>query len=897
MRYRWIELQGYGGIYNGMGLTQIKIDFDKCKTNKIVIRGSNGSGKSTIMNAISPNPDNNDCFMPGVEARKNICMVDGQTEYVIRYIHPVTNSGRGTTKGYISKTINGQLVELNPNGNISSCKDLIYEELKMDSSFISLSNLSSENRGLVDNKPAERKKLVNSIISTLDTYNGIYKKLSKQSSVLKQMVNSITYKIDRLGNNVQLNAKLQNIEARLKTLEEERDKTVEAIAVVKLRISDLMAVLKYNNYDSVVSELKEVSAHNKALRTRIQKKMDELGIKSIDDIEAFCIYLDKQIAVLESDIDSMRSQVNSLLVQRENEYKQLEAKRAKFNSLQSEHSYLDIKNAVNTARESVTKYEGVFVQMGLMNINLITKAEFDSAMEALHALKQLAGNLTANWQIADIKYVIENRSDVAEEQVSIEGLEKDIDAHKSMISEIETKLAILTSKQDLIAQLKNRPKDCTIDDCPYIKSAVEASIQYQYEDSVSYCNIIERFKTEIDDIENTILIYRNHGAILQAVTAIDKELRSNMRFIQKLPVAKDFEQMFYSRVLSMDPFRDIDELYKYVDCGNMLEKYKLALEQLREYESEYKVYEAKNDIIEAILVDIDSLTQRTDQLAQQIEDLNNSITSNQNKLTGLKSAKTKVGELLDSVKGDLKSSEDRESELIEIKQTLDVNSTEIHELQEQLNTLASNHGSVMNDINTLNEDKNDIKQALSLLTQYNEELKEYSDKYNKIEKIRYYSSPSTGIQTLFMQLYMNKIINTANSLLALLFEGEFVLQPFIINENEFRIPCLGSGLLHDDISSMSTAQKCMISMILSFSILHQSSTKYNILSIDEMDGGLDTNNRGFFIELLDRIMGMMHCEQCFIISHNNELNTASCDLIILKNNGNEVLQGNVIWQY
>ena len=133
MKYKWIELYGYAGIYNGMGLNHIKIDFTKCKTNKIIIRGSNGSGKSTIMKAISPNPDSNDTFIPNMEARKNICLIYNEIEYIIRYIHPITSTGRGTTKGYISKMINGQLTELNPNGNISSCKDLVYEEFGMDS--------------------------------------------------------------------------------------------------------------------------------------------------------------------------------------------------------------------------------------------------------------------------------------------------------------------------------------------------------------------------------------------------------------------------------------------------------------------------------------------------------------------------------------------------------------------------------------------------------------------------------------------------------------------------------------------------------------------------------------------------------------------------------------------
>ena len=131
--------------------------------------------------------------------------------------------------------------------------------------------------------------------------------------------------------------------------------------------------------------------------------------------------------------------------------------------------------------------------------------------------------------------------------------------------------------------------------------------------------------------------------------------------------------------------------------------------------------------------------------------------------------------------------------------------------------------------------------------EYTEELAEYKANYEVIEKLKHYSSPTTGIQLVFMDLYMSKVISMANELLALLFDGNFVLQQFVINESEFRIPCCGNRIMNDDISSMSTAQICMISMILSFAFLFHSSTKYNILKLDEIDGALDTNNRLGFV--------------------------------------------------
>ena len=898
MKYKWIELYGYAGIYNGMKLMDIKIDFTKCKTNKIIIKGDNGSGKSTLENAINPNPDSNDNFIPNCEARKNICLCDNGIDYIIRYIHPINNNGtRGTTKGYISKVINGQTIELNPNGNISSCKDILYDEFNLDSNFISLSKLSSENRGLVDNRPADRKKLVNSIINTLEIYNGIYKKLSKKSSIYKQLINSITYKIDNLGNELQLKSQLENIISRINKLENERDITIEGIATIKIKISEFMDILKNNNYDSIISELKDVSSHNKVLRNQIIKKLTDLGIKDINSIEEFLKYIEQQISINKSTIENNKFQVSNLLSQREIEFNNLKNKQIRLNSLQSDYNYSDIKNAMNQSQKIVNDYEKIFNKMGLKNISLITKTEYDSAMESLKYLKDLSSNLLSLYNISDLEYVINNIEYISSELTKTDKIKNEIDYLKSEKERLFSSISIYISKQDIIDELNNRPNECKIDTCPYIKSALEASIQYPRKE-------LEKLQKEYDNIENEINKKSNYlnklnifREILISVLSIKRELDSKINFILKLPVKRDFKETFFDRILSYDPFDDITKLYEYIDCGNMIEEYKLAKSQLDKYQSEYKLYEAKNSIIESILIDIESLTKKVDKMALDIETINNSTSDLEIKLREYEDVKIKISNLLSKINDDLKPSEEREKELLKIKDSLDVNSNEIEILHDNLNTLNNNLASVNSDIKGLSSEKEKINHSIILLEQYRMELQDYSNKYSKIEKIKYYSSPSTGIQTLFMQLYMNKIISTANNLLSLLFDGEFILQPFIINENEFRIPCIGSGLLHDDISSMSTAQKCMISMILSFSILNQSSTRYNIIMLDEIDGGLDTVNRGLFIELLDNLMNMLHCEQCFMISHNNELNTSVCDLIILKNSSNDIYNGNIIWQY
>ena len=94
---------------------------------------------------------------------------------------------------------------------------------------------------------------------------------------------------------------------------------------------------------------------------------------------------------------------------------------------------------------------------------------------------------------------------------------------------------------------------------------------------------------------------------------------------------------------------------------------------------------------------------------------------------------------------------------------------------------------------------------------------------------------------------------------------------------------------------MSSSQVACISMILSFALLFQSSSKLNILKLDEIDGALDSANRRHFIIMLEQMLEVLNCQQCIIISHNDEINLDNCDVILLKHSNIEPVNGNIIW--
>ena len=130
-----------------------------------------------------------------------------------------------------------------------------------------------------------------------------------------------------------------------------------------------------------------------------------------------------------------------------------------------------------------------------------------------------------------------------------------------------------------------------------------------------------------------------------------------------------------------------------------------------------------------------------------------------------------------------------------------------------------------------------------------------------------------------MSLYMNKTLDLANQLLGMIFQGQYRLLEYIINQDEFRMPFVGNGLTVDDISNGSTSQVCIMGMIINLVLLNQASTKYNITRLDEIDGGLDAYNRYMFVDVLNNIINILNIDQLFIISHSVESALSNVDVI------------------
>lgn len=895
MRMLLFEIAGYKKLLTGIGKEKISIDFSKSTHNICLIVGPNGSGKSSLLEAMHPLPDSNDNFIEGRIAYKKIIYDNGYSIYIE---HGVNDKGvRQQSKAYIKKSTIDGVIELNPNGNITSYKELLESELEIDGAFVALSKLSSEDKGLADKRPAERKKLLNSVVPNMDVYNAINKTIVKRSTIFKSMINSLTTKIDNIGNPEQLQSTLVSMNNRLNRLEQTKNETVAAI-------SENDAKIKLIDPDSSIQKLyEEVSRELE----QTKRDIDSIGIinyqnkvKSILscalDIETLSKqykFFNDSITKKKSDIDMMNERIKDLLLSREEEIKIVKTKTEKMNMLTAD---LDI----SSLEQQIDQYTNI-IEEGYKITNIIgidpdkvSKDEFLSGMSVLEDIQSIVDNLKSGVDY-DILY---NSINACRENIDLVSIYNtnlsNLDTSTKELEVLKDQYREMVLLESRVKILEDRPKNCKDDSCYFIKDAVDASKLYSKDKLDNLSKDIKNKEYDIDMYKHDIEICKLMIDCYNSIQVIIRSIRNYNTILRKLPYGNIYgnEDKILDRIENYD-ISEIKIMQEWKNNANLLETIKIAKDTLYKLQTDYKIYQSKNSTIDELIKEIDDINLKVDSIQKDIDDRKILLDKTQNEIIQYENIIYILEETIEATKkyNELTSKRlDCENKIKTVQSNIDLISAAIN----NVNSLNVSLNNIYEDIRMITEDRDKIKYSLSVLESYKAELKEYQEKYEVIETIKYYSSPSTGIQTLFIKLYMANTLNLANRLLSNLFEGELVLEPYVIDEDNFRIPVINGGMYIDDVSSCSTAQKSLIAMIISFTMLKQSSSIFNILRLDEIDGGLDTNNRIQIIYTMRDLMNILDVSQLFMISHNNELPLDDVDVILLKNNGQNY--NNIIWR-
>lgn len=873
MKLLSIRLENYIGIYNGRGDNILEVDLSQSTSNIVIIRGSNGSGKSTLLKALSPLQDDNTAIIPGMEGKKTLRYLYNGEVYEILYVHPVkTDGSRGQVKMQVYKGMNR--VELNPTWNVTSGKDIIFDLFNLDANFLTLSQLSSEDRGLADKKPAERKKFVNSIINGIEVYNNMYKVITKKYSTFKNMINTISSKIRQIGNIEELNARFINISKQVEDVSSERDKAVIEASKIDAEIGILTRDNNLEEYYKINEEIRDNIDYISASKSQvIDLSKGELTSENLyelkDIIDNSLRTFDKDISKWKSEEAVANAKIESISREKDEAFNSLQTKITKRGTL-LDGGFSD--SDLSLYKETKAKIAELENDINGLNSSIKNLSEAEALVNAMEMIVPVLDSLyngldatTKKEKYDFVKTTLDNDGKYVDQTVELSRTYNEV---SRTVGELESEVLAYEILFDKAKSLALRPKECKIDDCSFVKEAIEASSKHPEKRINDINKDISESKTLLKSLEKDIESYKELYDFNKRFTNLHGMVLSFRKLLEKSPV--DYIIDPYQLLASLDHMEklmiDFNQIRGIFNIITTKSNYEEIIESLKEPAAKYEANKALIDELDSDIASLkDKLTTIDNRLMAEKDAISETVTDislTEFKIEVYTKCKSLVDECigLDTRNEELQAQINSLSDIALKVKTLDARMAEAKSRADRLN----------NDLNAILNERDKIASNKTLLEDYIRDLDLYNKNFSILETIRYYLSPTTGIQTVFMRTYMGNIILKANELLSLIFNGQFIIQPFVINEAEFRIPCLGNGLVNDDISSMSTSQICMISMILSFAILSNSSTDYNILKLDEIDGGLDTENRIQFIGLLKQLITMVGCEQCFLISHNME---------------------------
>ena len=877
MRITYIRLENYIGIYNGRGDDVLEIDLSQNVNPIVIIRGTNGSGKSTLLKSLTPINDDSNAIVPGVTGRKVIRYLHNGITYEIEYVHPIDKEGkRKQTRGQVYKYGPNGKEELNPTWNVSSAKDIIYSLFNLGSNFLALSQLSSEDRGLVDKRPAERKSFVSSIISGIEAYNAMYKIISKKHSMYKSLIQSLTAKINRIGNKEDLDLRYNTITKQVSQAISDRDASIQRIAILRAKLDENNAEKLLEEYTKIRDRY-ELNKKERVLLTNSLSKYYKDRTANIYTVEERATFIrDEEMELSEN--KAKLPQWEESFKTASNEYSSCELKIADINTeINKKKSRLETFIDADFSEEELGRYNDAVVNLkaiesdiSKLDYSIDNKSEYDRLKELFDMMNNFSYAIMDRYEFItreDVDTLVTRNSSFYESTLAT--ITKEIEECTKARISTEADMGFYESLVEKTKNLELKPKDCKFTDCVFIVEAIEAEKKKPKDALVKLSSKLKKLEEELKELNDNLHLTNEAKSFMDKLEALQVVFESNKSYLSKIG-ADGIWKGFIESITNNTTAKFLEEyIYRATNSYNLLEAKESVSKIVDSLKESAIKYNANKTIIDEINGDIERMEAERNGYERDLniayEKMGNHSALRDEYDCLIREAETNLPHLDKIQEIDLEMRE-LEKKANESKAKRDL----IKELNAKILEESAVAERCKDNYNELIAQRDDIAHNKILIDEYHKEMQEYTDNYERIEAIKYYVSPNTGIQTIFIGAYMNDIMVKANELASCIFGGEFVIQPFVINETEFRIPCLGSGLMNDDISSMSTSQICMLSMIISFAILANASTDYNILKLDEIDGGLDTENRIQFITLLGNLISMVGCEQCFLISHNME---------------------------
>ena len=869
MKILYLKLKNFANIFTATSKKSIEIDFSKCKHNIVLFVGKNGSGKTSILSELHPfatagsmDTRNDTCLiMEGTDGYKELHVADNNDIYIIKH-HYNFSHGR-TMKSYFSK--NG--IELNPNGNVTSFKELVKLHLGLEQELLRLMRLGSNVSSLIDMKASSRKSFATDLFQDIDIYSSFHKRVSEEYRVLRSLIKSVVSKIDKLRivDKSEVDSIVENLNNRLTDFNKERETIIEENAVLKSNYNQFNDMYKLDELPELKVSLDKMISVLKGIDKEINKISERLSctvsLCSSDDVVTM---LREEVNNLKIEIQVSRANIESSFKLLDILYKQKEQTSSIINSFISDERKKEITDMLDVLLLENENFKSRFE-------NFNPQYNRDELMFLLSHLQNLDNIINDLNQFSD-----EAKQEVLD--IFQRGMRVEAQVHdhlKNLTREknnLNMELAkVMDTNFGSNALVMYQPPDCKADQCPYI--------DFYNTSRRKNSGNMESLKGSIRAIDNKIEYYESYLDIQDVFYNIHKYIQMNEKYFKVVPELDFSFKTVLGLVLSNKPYYNEDYI---TDLISNLEDY-----------NKFTELQAQIQDIEKELVEASKIDSKIEDLNKELRKINEDIFTEENKQTELKKSIEEIEhELVD--KEVILSSTITLNELYSEKRDLErefkllakdykFRDGKLKELSNIKNKFVANDRNLDNINHQIQATNNELKDYMFRIQEFESltgERKYLEDKFDDIAILKEALSSNKGIPLLYLQLYLKNCTICMNQLLDIIYGGTLEVCDFEINDKEFKIPYMKNGMKISDVIYSSQGERSFISLVLSLALIIQTVEKYNIMLLDEVDATLDTKNRQVFINLLEKLIEKTGAEQIFMISHNNMFDNYPVDVIM-----------------
>lgn len=851
MKITYLKLVNFSNIQTSFKTSEIEIDFSKSKNKVILFTGPNGSGKTSILSCLHPFSTNgnldirsdNSLILEGKDGYKEIHIIDESDEYIIKHYYTATKDSH-SIKSYIER--NG--LELNPNGNVTSFKDLVRENLDIEPDYLKLTRLGSNVTNFIDLKTTERKSFMGKILDEVEIYLKYFKKITSDMREVKSIISHLVDKISKLSI-----SDSDELEEYQRKLNKRVNKSKETVDDISNKIS--IIVYEIEKYDApiIIKENMDIAKKKMEKTIRLLQKHGNENI-TIKDCE-------EEILSLEKSLVSLQSELSSLLEKRESYINNTDKLISERNEIEKElrriESSSDVKDTEYMIQELKHGIETRVRECKLIDYNPeYTKKDME---EFIVMLDKCMDILSSSYEFG--KDAIKKALEYIESGIDIKEYVNST-KKKNEKNKLQSAAELIAKKLHISGNNKCKDSNCnalTFYNQFYDLLTEEPDYVTEDEEFITFV------KMAYQSIKNVIINIQSYQSLLKKMPKNIQDMFVLKRLINNI---QSFSSIYEKEIVYAELTR-LTEFELYNEDLNKLSLLKEKLKLIKMSLGNTDYFEERHRVI---VNEVGSIREDMIDLNSSIIQIKEKIISSEEKIDELKELKISIEEkdTITHTYEDLKDTYELVRDLFSKK----------NELTELYNTYNYEYQKLL-------KEYNDNEYRLKTYKSLNDELSSYRNKYDDMELIKSALSSKEGIPLLYIQVYLKNIQEITNDLLEIIYDDELYIEDFNITADEFKIPYTTKGTKIKDVCYASQGERSFISLALSFALIYQSISRYNIMLLDEIDATLDTSNREKFLQILEKQMDMIEGEQIFLISHNNMFNMYPVDIIDTKNKRNE----------